>query len=233
MQINFCAQLIWDDSKAIILLKTPRQLRGRRIIFHASHENESSETAKIIANQSQAVAWLDNATHEERRAHDNKSRIFLFVSTHVSDCLNGVDVIHLGCHQLPDRWLNLRICVWNITSINEIPPRLRQAVKRIKRFVWVFGINVGRLRFRDAISHVCVEQLAELILLWILYTRDGKHESNVDWQLHGGFNYTLTPKSCSDHRCFVCLTVVVLTFSFVSMLSSVDADVKSRLVVDR
>lgn len=150
-------------------------------------------------------------------------------NTHVSNRLNGVYVIHLSCYQLPNRRLNLRICLRHITSINEIPPRLRQSIKRIHRFIWVFGVDVGRLWFWNAILHVLIEKLAKLILVGVLErTRVEKVSSR---RRSKRTKFTFTPKSWSDQRCFVCFAVVVVVAA--SPLSSVETEENSRLVVDR
>lgn len=99
-------------------------------------------------------------------------------TTYISHCLNGVYVIHLSRHQLPNGRLNFHVSFRDITCVDKIPPRLRQVIECTECFFWVLGNDVGRLRFWNAIFHVSVEQLAQLILVGVLWQGEGNR-----WQI--------------------------------------------------
>lgn len=89
--------------------------------------------------------------------------------THISDCLQSVNVIDFRRHQLPYRWLNFRICLTHVEDFHDIPPRRRHLIECIQGIIRLLDVLVkGRLVFRHAMLSVRVEQLAELILRWIL-----------------------------------------------------------------
>lgn len=43
-------------------------------------------------------------------------------ATHIGDRLQGMDVINLGGDQLPDRRLNLRLCIGHAGTVDERRP---------------------------------------------------------------------------------------------------------------
>lgn len=135
---------------------------------HHESFSENKINKLYTSNQSISAANFPIGTRERKRQRRGWGVKAKNTNAHVSDCINRVYVIHLRCHQLPYRRLNFRVDFRNVARVYEIVPRLRQTVQRVEGFVRVLGVDVGRLRFWNAVSHVLVQQLTQLVLLGVL-----------------------------------------------------------------
>lgn len=148
--------------------------RLRSIIFNlrimrAFQKNKINKL--YTSNQSISAANFPIGTRERKRQRRGRVKA-KNTNAHVSDCINRVYVIHLRLHKFPNGRLNFRVDFRNIACVYEIVPRLRQTVQRVESFVRVLGVDVGRLRFWNAVSHVLVQQLTQLVLLGVLQQFD-------------------------------------------------------------
>lgn len=98
------------------------------------------------------------------------SLFVLHFSAYIGHRLEGMYVINLGGHQLPDGRLNLGLGLRHLVAVNEGRPRRVHVLQVVEgcRQTGMMAQAVGGTELRHPIPSVLVQQLAQLALLRIL-----------------------------------------------------------------